>query len=166
MNESRHPAMRGLIGQAELHTRLWTNCMADVDQAAAWTSLSPQGNTFGFIALHLVDARYYLARYLGASCDSPFTERYKDARASSDIAEGDRPELEELRASWGEASGILVRRMTELEIEDLERESATRFPLSGTVVDGLAFLLHHEAYHIGQMGLARRILGLSAMAYD
>jgi uncharacterized damage-inducible protein DinB len=35
----------------------------------------------------------------------------------------------------------------------------------GSVAAGLAFLLTHEGYHIGQMALLRKYLGHPAMAY-
>jgi uncharacterized damage-inducible protein DinB len=35
----------------------------------------------------------------------------------------------------------------------------------GTVLGALAFLAQHESYHVGQVALLRRQLGLPAMSY-
>jgi uncharacterized damage-inducible protein DinB len=35
----------------------------------------------------------------------------------------------------------------------------------GTLLGSLAFLVQHDSYHLGQVGLLRRQLGLPAMSY-
>jgi hypothetical protein len=53
-----------------------------------------------------------------------------------------------------------------LDASMLDQQSTTRFPISDkSVVGTIAFLLHHEAYHIGQLALLRRYTGSPAMSY-
>ena len=42
-----------------LNTRLFLNCMEGVDDAVAARRPGPETNGMGFLALHLLDARYY-----------------------------------------------------------------------------------------------------------
>ena len=45
----------------------------------------------------------------------------------------------------------------------MDEESGLPFPAPGpTRLDALIFLAQHEAYHLGQMGLLRRVCGLPA----
>jgi len=44
--------------------------------------------------------------------------------------------------------------------------STTRFPVADpTRLGTLAFLAQHDTYHIGQLALLRRFVGLKAMSY-
>ena len=50
--------------------------------------------------------------------------------------------------------------------ERLATPSPQRFPVDdGTLLGGLAYLVQHDAYHIGQVALLRRQLGHPAMSY-
>ncbi len=57
-------------------------------------------------------------------------------------------------------------RFPELPTAELGRESPQKFPVSDTsVLGGIAFLLTHEAFHIGQLAYLRKFLGLGPMSY-
>ena len=50
--------------------------------------------------------------------------------------------------------------------EVLGSPAPTKTPIADETLGGmLAFLMHHEAYHIGQMDLLRKYLGKDAMSY-
>ena len=56
--------------------------------------------------------------------------------------------------------------MRPLRTERWRAEISQRFPIADPTLRGaLDFLLHHEAYHIGQMAFLRRCFGLPAMSY-
>jgi uncharacterized damage-inducible protein DinB len=151
---------------AALHTRLWRNCLDGVSDALAWERPDPRANDFGFIALHLVDARVYLANFLDFEVENPFGSRYEKVRTTDDLKAEDRPAMAELRAGWDAVSEALLERLPGLTAEDLAKPAEAPFPIQGTVGAGLTFLLHHEAYHLGQLGLLRKFLGLDSMRYD
>jgi hypothetical protein len=48
-------------------------------------------------------------------------------------------------------------------LDGLSEEAAVVRP--GGTTNHIAFLIHHEAYHIGQMALVRRYVGSAAMSY-
>ena len=58
---------------AELNTKQWHNALEGVDEATAWKRPAPGTNSIGFLALHLVWARYSFARRLGLEVENPFS---------------------------------------------------------------------------------------------
>jgi uncharacterized damage-inducible protein DinB len=65
--------------------------------------------------------------------------------------------------AWNEVASILQDALDAVTGEFLDKDSGVPFPAPGpTRLDALVFLAQHEAYHLGQMGLLRRISGLPA----
>jgi hypothetical protein len=51
---------------------------------------------------------------------------------------------------WQDVTRHVVESLTQLSQEDLEAVSEQKFPIDDNrVLGGIAFLLHHESYHIG-----------------
>jgi len=147
-----------------LSARLFINSFEGVDDETAGVRPSSSTNNMAFIALHVLDARAYLARYLGLEYQHPFTG-LEAVNSIEDMT--DYPSVEDLLASWKEVSGLLDERMQTLSSEQLSKESPQEFPVDdGSVMGGLAFLLLHESFHIGQLALLRKYLGLSSMSYS
>ncbi|MFN2564654.1 MAG: DinB family protein [Gemmatimonadaceae bacterium] len=155
--------VQGLAAQLELHSRLFLNCLDGVSEDAA--SARPGGaNNMAFIAAHLVDARHWLARLVGLAIDNPFAERLANARTIDELT--DCPSVAESRDAWRTLAGPLEAHIETLDAGTLDRPSPMRFPVSDKSVLGtIAFLVHHEAYHIGQLALLRRYTGSPAMSY-
>jgi hypothetical protein len=117
-----------------------------------------------FLAAHLVDSRHWLARVAGLTIENPFGPRLDGARGIEDLK--DCPTVEESRQAWRTLAQPLAARLQAIDASVLDQQSPTRFPISDrTVVGTIAFLLHHEAYHIGQLALLRRYTGSPAMSY-
>jgi uncharacterized damage-inducible protein DinB len=157
------PRVAPLNDLLHLNTRLFLNCLEGMDDATAARSTGEQANTVAVIALHVVDARYALAAATGAPATSPF------AGPAAGPEGGEAPTrvpLAVLRTAWNEASTLLARRMGELGETDLAAPSPRRFPVADrSLLGGIAFLVQHESYHIGQLAFARRLLGLPPMTY-
>ena len=107
------------------------------------------------------DARYYLAGLVGPALDNPLAG-YTEVQT---IDEAERlPTLEELRSAWREVSPRVEERMEACEPEAWSRESPASFPIPDhTLLGAVAFLIQHESYHLGQLGLLRRQLGYPGM---
>ncbi len=152
-----------LYEQAKLNTRLFLNALAGSDDMAQ-VRPGDGTNNLAFIALHLLDARAFLARLLGAECRHAFQAQLDQVNTIEQMVE--YPPLEAVRTSWHEVSSVLVDALSGLSAGELGRKASQEFPVNDeTVLGGLAFLLQHEAYHIGQLALLRRLLGLSPMSY-
>lgn len=149
---------------AALHTRLFLNCLERMDDEAASLRVGGHTNSAAFVAAHLVDSRAWTARMLGVDIPPPFGGAV--AYGSSMEAVQSMPTLAESTEEWLAVSALLEVRMQALTAADLAADAGLRFPIEdGSLAGALAFLLHHEAYHIGQLSLLRRAAGLPAMEY-
>jgi uncharacterized damage-inducible protein DinB len=156
--------MQGLAAQLGLHSKLFLNSLDGVSEEAAVVRPSDTANHMAFIAAHLVDARHWLARVVGLSAQNPFAERLAGARSIDDLKEC--PSVAEAREAWRALAEPLEAHLGTLDASLLDRPSPTRFPISDkSLVGTIAFLIHHEAYHIGQLALLRRVVGSPAMSY-
>lgn len=160
MDPRVQPQLRAL----ELNTRLLRNCLAGVDDDLARRRPNEHTNNLTFLALHLIDARYYLERYLGGQAESPFKEQLDPIRSIDELES--YPLITDIMAGWEETEALLVVRLEAIPSAELDAASTATFPVDdSTRLGGLTFLVQHESYHIGQMAILRRILGLPAMRY-
>jgi len=159
-----HARLEPLHEIAVLNHRLFLNCLEDLDDAAARRRPSDDVNHIAFIALHVVDARYFLVRQMGGRAVSPFAELLKDVNRAADLR--DPPSVEAIRRAWCAVEAKLERRFAAQTREGLRKRSRLRFPVGDrTVLGSVAFLLQHESYHVGQLALLRKCAGLGPMAY-
>lgn len=156
-------AIAPLHEMLKLNTRLFLNCLDGVEDATARKRPSAETNSIGFLACHVLHARYYLASYVGLKPANPFQELFDSAH---DVNELEVPPLDELRSAWAELSAQLADRLPVLTEAELGRDSGQEFPVDdGTVRGAVAFLVQHESFHIGQLALLRKYFGLEGMAY-
>ncbi len=156
--------MQGLAAQLGLQSKLFLNCLDGVSDEAALVRPGAGLNHMALIAAHLVDARHWLARTVGLVAENPFAERLAGARGIDDLR--DCPSVTEARAAWRALAQPLEAHLETVDASLLDQPSTTRFPIADRSVLGtVAFLLHHEAYHIGQLALLRRYVGSPAMTY-
>lgn len=159
------PTVQPLYELLRLNTKLLTNCLDGLDDEAARRRIDDKTNNVAFITCHLVDARYFLATYLGLEAVNPLKEVLEGLKSIEDFTEF--PLIREVLAAWEDVSGLLAERLQHLEPADLEAKSSQKFPIADdTVLGGIAFLIQHDSYHIGQLGLLRKSLGLQPMSYE
>jgi uncharacterized damage-inducible protein DinB len=158
------PRLRPLVAILEVNTRLFRNCLRDVDDQRALTRIDERTNHLSFLACHLVGARAYLTGALGGDGSDPFAALTGDARTIDEVPRF--PAVDELLEAWATVTARLMDRVTRLGPVDLEARAPASFPIDDpTVLGMLAFLVQHDAYHVGQMALLRKHLGLGAMEY-
>jgi uncharacterized damage-inducible protein DinB len=148
----------------KLNSRLFLNCLDGWKEDQARWRPSPDTNSAAFLALHLVDSRHYIARFVGVTMENPFPF-LADAKTIDDVKSW--PALEEVRGAWKAVTGNLRERFKTLTAEDLAGKAEwEEMPVDDrTNVGMLIFMLQHESYHIGQLGLLRKQAGLPAMSY-
>lgn len=163
------PRIAPLADLAKLHTRLYLNCFQGIDDETALRRPAVEGggpaaNSMAFLGAHLVDARRYLLNLLGPEVDNPFPE-LGEGQGIDDFDE--LPTVAELTAAWRRLGEMLDERLAAVDAEHLAGEPPFAFPVEdGTLLGGVTFLTHHEAYHVGQLAYLRRLAGLEAMGYD
>ena len=158
-----HPSVIPLAAVFRLNTELLLNCLDGVSEAEARRQPEGRGNHFAFIVAHLVDMRYYLAAVLGAPLDNPLTPYLGSARTMADVVE--LPSLGELESCWEAVSAHLAVLIERLDTAQLAQAAKPLPGSDGTTLGNLAFMAQHESYHLGQLGLLRRQLGLAPMRY-
>ena len=117
------------------------------------------GNNAIWILGHLVASRRFLARRLGLSIpEETWEDGFSMGAKPADTSTYPSPEtlVADLR-SLGER---IEQRCGELGPDQAEEPFGSAFPDgSNTVAGGAHFLYFHETYHLGQIGLLRRIHG-------
>src|SRR5258706_8139135 len=118
------------------------------DDQAAWRA-SEESNSAGFIALHVVQSRYHIAKTMGMEAENPYAALTKGRRSIAEMHS--MPALPQLADDWKTLTGRMRVRFAEITPAELDRDAATHLPADDkTVLGVVAFLLMHEAYHIGQ----------------
>lgn len=157
-------AVAALAVVIRLNTRLFLNCLDGVADERAAERPGGKTNNLPFVACHLVDSRFYTAGLLGLELSNPFGQLLGDASGIDDVPV--LPPLARIREAWNTVSVELEACVASLGYEDTGLLSPQQFPVDDpTLLGALAFLVQHESYHIGQLGLLRRYLGYPAMSY-
>ncbi len=74
------------------------------------------------------------------------------------------PDADEILAAWEALREPLRARLAQLTEAELDAVSPRKVPMEdGSVLGTLTFLAYHEGYHVGQMALVRKALGLGGL---
>lgn len=129
-----------------------------------WLARSGEANHLAFLGVHLVGARHYIVRFLGGTSSDPLERYHEKARTIDEIEEFPPPS--EVLAAWNDVAPAMDAALSLAAPARLDEDSGLPFPAPGpTRLDALTFLAQHEAYHIGQMCLIRRIHGMPAAGW-
>jgi uncharacterized damage-inducible protein DinB len=159
------PRIAPLAEILRLNTRLFHNCLASLVDDQARERPSEVTNSAAFLAAHLVDSRYYTLGLLGVKQQSPL----KGAEGGfNDISQvSSYPALAEIRKAWTTVAKVLDQQLAAIKPAELDAPLDPGFPLENkTVLGVVTFMVQHDCYHLGQLGLVRKFSGLPAMAYD
>ena len=154
-----------LKAQFDLHSRLFNNALEGVTDVDANKRNSEQVNHMKWIAGHLLNTRLdSLTRMTGGTGDTSYGAQF--GRGMSLDASANYPPIEEITSRWNAASEAISIGLTHLPEELLSSESPAKAPIADETFRGmLAFLISHEAYHIGQLSILRKLVGKEAMSY-
>jgi uncharacterized damage-inducible protein DinB len=159
-----NPILKPLRSVLSFNTRLFFNSLKEISEDNAVYRVSPNTNNISFIALHVLDARYFLAKYIGIDIENPY-EKYKDVNTIDDIMVF--PPIDTMMIHWNDVSEQVLRGIENLSSEDLAQKSSAKFPIGdNSKLGGINFLIHHETYHIGQLAYLRKYLGYTALSFN
>jgi len=159
-----------VVKQFELQTRLFNNVLEDIEDIKGSKRLSEHVNHLQWIAGHLTNSRYGLAAGLGIKAMFPYKEQYTDPSQPPPhnrplSASVKYPSLTDIKKSWNDLAATFTGKLSGLKDEQLASGIPFPVPTGKTYQDLLSFIASHESYHIGQMSIIRKYLGLSAMSY-
>ena len=158
-----------LLTQFDLHHRLYNNVLDGFSDHESNQRL--HGNTeinhVKYLAGHLLNSQWGLAAVLGLNVEVKWNDLFAVmglSEASDHVA---YPPIEEIKSEWNYLYTPLRQAIVELCDENLNDKPIPPFDQVATSVGELwAFINHHTAYHIGQIGILRRGFGKPAMRYD
>jgi hypothetical protein len=153
-----------LAGQFDLQTRLFQNVVDQVTDGISTTRLNGNTNHLAWLVGHTVSTRFMLAKVLRMELQEPFPALFENGKGLD--ASAQYPSMAELTKDWASVSEAVSAAIKALPAEALGMVMPQPVPNGNTLGDFLAFIIHHEAYTIGQMGISRRFHGLEAMKYN
>jgi DinB family protein len=157
--------------QFALNTRLFNNVLEGVEDVQGNKRLTDEVNHLQWIAGHITNARYNYSAMIGLEATFDYRELYVDP---TQPPPGNRaidpkikyPSLSKISELWNALAPSFVDAISKVSDE----QAATVLPFGTPINDNsfigfFGFMLSHECYHIGQMSLVRKYLGLSAMSF-
>jgi uncharacterized damage-inducible protein DinB len=155
-------AIESVLQGMDLNSQLYRGALEGLSREELSRRCGPESSPVIWIAGHLVSGRYGMAGLAGIKVVGPWQDLFK--RYSRIVEPVAYPEVDEIERAWTEISSRLIGRLGQLTDVELDSPSPRKFPVAdNTVRAGLAFLLWHESYHIGQMGFLRKWLGYESL---
>jgi len=152
------PAAAPIAGLYQVVSQLIEKSLVDLQEEHLHARPNKQTNSIHWIFGHLIDARYEVARFLGATAEHSFGKMFCMGEEVTDPA--DYPSLEELQESFKKISSVLDERFKSVTEAEFGAEVENAFPGQAKTVAGcVTFLSFHEAYHVGQIALVRKFFG-------
>jgi hypothetical protein len=166
-------AKKVLLAQYDLHNVLYNNVIADISDEESNKCIADPMNSVKWLAGHLLWANGNLANIGGAAIDMPWRDHFHTKQGGSpadfNAPKSELPTLEQVKNKWNEFAPVIRKGLANLPDEALN--SIVEFPhpilpFDNTLAGLWAFINHHQAYTIGQIGILRRGLGKDAMKYS
>jgi hypothetical protein len=158
-------AKEQLLAQYDLHNTLFNNVIADINDEEANIRLAPGINNVNWLAGHLVWGQRGLAKLSGVQRDIVWIDLYDSQISQPPVPEIKTPSMEEIKEAWNRYSPAIREGLEKLSDEELNTPFEFPLPSFRTQEGFWAFINHHQAYTIGQIGILRRALGKEAMKY-
>jgi hypothetical protein len=166
-------AKKQLLAQYDLHHLLFNNVVADISDEEASKSVADPMNSVKWLAGHLLWAQRNLVRMGGAQVEIPWTGHFLSGPGSTPeeraAPKGEMPTFGDIKNKWNEVSAAIRTGLENLPEEALNSVIEIPhpiYPFDNTLAGLWAFINHHQAYTIGQIGILRRGMGKEAMKYS
>jgi uncharacterized damage-inducible protein DinB len=161
-----------LLAQYDLHDVLFNNVIAGISDAESNTPIADRTNSAKWLAGHLLWANANFANIGGIKIDVKWRDHFhtREGGGPEDLnaPPSPLPTLQEIKDKWSQDSPVLRKALENLPEQALDTVIEINHPIApfDNTLGGLwAFINHHQAYHIGQIGIIRRALGKPAMSY-
>ncbi len=158
-----------LLAQFDLHQLLYNNVLDGFTDEETNRRLfgDQKMNHVKYLAGHLLNSQYGLALAAGLDPEVKWNELFAvmgKSRARDDAA---YPPIEEIKTEWNRLNMPLRKGLKGLTNEDLTEEPPAPFhKVADSKGELWAFINHHIAYHIGQIGILRKGFGKEPMSYS
>ncbi len=159
-----NPRLRPHVAVFELNTSLLLGVLDGVSPARGWSRPAADAAGMPGIAVHVLDARNFLAQLLSVEVSDPLLQSIRGAQRVEDLTV--LPSPASVSTLWLSLSRLIRPVLRGLSDASLDAPAPQAFPVSDpSVLGAVAFLLQHEAYHIGQLSVLRKAAGHPAVPY-
>jgi uncharacterized damage-inducible protein DinB len=150
-----------LATQLALNHRILTRTLDGIDHEASLQTPPAGGNCINWIVGHVVATRDSMLAVVGEEKQWEKPRRQLYGRGSASMTAANALPLSELQSAFETAQQRLLAALAALPEDRLAASAAFTFPgnTEETNASLLASLASHEAYHIGQTAILRRMLG-------
>jgi hypothetical protein len=155
--------IRYVINQFNLQSRLFANVTAGISDTDSANPMNGNTNHIAWLAGHSVSTRYSLANALGVHAEEPFPDLFRNEKGMDRSAK--YPSMRALTKDWNSITKTLELALTAIDDEALGKKTPQPSPTGDTLGDFVSFIIHHEAYTLGQLGIYRRFYGMEPMKY-
>lgn len=115
-------------------------------------------NSIQWIYGHIITERCQIIRLTGSERELPFNKLFD--QGAKLLSSDNYPEITEMHDEMKKVDRELLDRLESLDESQIRKESSYNFRIDDkSVLGGIAFLLAHEGYHVGQMSYVRCLLG-------
>jgi len=154
-----------LKAQFDLHTRLFNNVTEGLSDAESNVRSNEHINNVKWVAGHMLNTRLgNMSKIAGQPVDESYAAQFGRGVALDTTAQ--YPPIEEITKKWNEISPAISAGIGNIPEEILASKSPVQAPIADDTMLGLAsFLVSHEAYHLGQLGILRKLSGKEAMSF-
>jgi hypothetical protein len=147
-----------LAGLYRFHGRMLARLVSDLSEAE-WRHRSA-ANPALWVLAHLVASKRGLLRALCSGGAAAPAEAWEALAGRGGSPDAELPAAAVLLTAWHDANAELCARLELMGLEEGGRPAPRTMPDGGTTLIAMArFLQFHEAYHLGQLGLLRRLAG-------
>lgn len=155
-------ALHGLLQQARLQEETLQINLTGLSHQDSLLQPQLAGNCINWVLGHLLWAYAYNLAALGKTPKVPTADLNRYARNSAPLQNKEEAILfEELKTNWNKIYGQWVGELLNLSPEMLEKTMNNNS--KETLNDRINGLHFHQTYHIGQIGLLRRLIGKPGM---
>ncbi len=158
-----------LLTQYDLHQRLFNNVLDGFSDKETNQRLNddPCINHVKYLTGHLLNSQYGLAAMAGMDPDVKWNELFAVMGQSEAKDNFPYPSIEEIKEEWNLMHSPLRSRLEKLTPEMLEAKPPALFDqVAASSGELWAFINHHIAYHIGQIGILRKGFSKTPMQYN
>ena len=154
-----HDSIAALVEGFRVSTNLYLKALHDLPADTLVARIDGTANPIIWLAGHLVHFRSRLAFVIGAPDRAiPWVNLFATGSQPGDPAQ--YPPIEEIVQAWRDVTADIETRFAQLTGDQLAGPPPVRVATpDGTLSGAIALFAFHDAYHIGQIALIRRVLG-------
>jgi len=140
----------------EMQAGIFNNAFKGINDSDAMLRPNDKVNHINWLLGHLTTCRFMLYNLLGGNETDPHFNLYFKPISSS----ANYPDLQTTKSNWERITKLLLCKVESFSDDEMEKELPGK---DGRPKDFLSFFIYHEAYHLGQIGYARKFLGLPVL---